>query len=210
MSEYHKINNVFDRDKQTGKLIAGMWSRPEFGYLADNVWMFTEKVDGMNIRVEYNNGDIKFYGKTNNALIPQELLIKLNNRFITQIDKMKQMFGDSVVTLYGEGYGPNIQKHGELYSDKQDFILFDVKIGNTWLERCNVQNIAVKLLLDIVPYIGLGKLEHGIEWVTEGFKSLVSNKGRMAEGLIARPQVEMLDRLGKRIIAKIKHVDFRK
>ena len=52
-----------------------------------------------------------------------------------------QKFGGTSVTLYGEGYGNGIQKGG-LYSQKQEFILFDVKINGNWQPRESVEDIA--------------------------------------------------------------------
>ena len=53
MKEYHKIQTVFKRDPATKikTLLDVDWSQDAFGYLADNEWVFTEKVDGTNIRV---------------------------------------------------------------------------------------------------------------------------------------------------------------
>jgi len=50
MKEYHKIETLLDRDEKF-KVIQGKWRLPEFEYLQDNQWMFTEKVDGTNIRI---------------------------------------------------------------------------------------------------------------------------------------------------------------
>lgn len=50
MSEYHKINTLFKRDEKN-LIIEGDYSCPEFAYLAENEWTWTEKVDGTNIRV---------------------------------------------------------------------------------------------------------------------------------------------------------------
>lgn len=51
--EYHKIQTIWLRDPATKHqtLLEGEWAKPEFGYLADNLWEFTEKVDGTNIRI---------------------------------------------------------------------------------------------------------------------------------------------------------------
>jgi hypothetical protein len=53
MKEYHKIQTIFKRDmtNKAKSLFEGRWTMPEFEYLANNTWVFTEKVDGTNIRV---------------------------------------------------------------------------------------------------------------------------------------------------------------
>lgn len=51
MKTYPKIPSVFVRDEKTHKFIDGQFRCPEFEYLQDNLWLWTEKVDGTNIRV---------------------------------------------------------------------------------------------------------------------------------------------------------------
>lgn len=210
MKEYHKINTIFKRDtsKPKNPIIIGEWSEDEFQYLANNVWTFTEKVDGTNIRIMWDGQTITFGGKTDNAQIPSELLNRLNELFLPQRDKFIQTFGtDGGVCLYGEGYGRKIQKVGSLYRDDQDFVLFDVKVGNWWLQRENVESIGTTFGLDVVPIIGEGTLYEAINLVKVGMKSQWGNFE--SEGIVARPKVELQTRGGKRIITKIKTVDFK-
>jgi ATP-dependent RNA circularization protein (DNA/RNA ligase family) len=208
MKEYHKINTIFKRDtaKPKNPIIIGEWSEPEFQFLANNVWVFTEKVDGTNIRIMWNDGKLTFGGKTDNAQIPSQLLNQLNEIFTP--DKFIEVFGvDAPVCFYGEGYGRNIQKVGSLYRDNQEFVLFDVKVGDWWLQRENVENIATSFGLEIVPIVGEGTLYEAINLVKVGMKSHWGNFE--SEGIVARPKVELQNRGGKRIITKIKTVDFK-
>lgn len=208
MKEYHKIDTVFKRDPATNHktLLVGEYSQDVFAYLAGNEWVFTEKVDGTNIRVMIHpEGRIEFGGKTDAAQIPATLISRLEVRFHPQRDRLVEMFPDGAC-LYGEGYGAKIQKGGGNYRADQDFVLFDVKIGDWWLERQNVEDIASKLGLDIVPIIGIGTLDDMVMGAREGFHSTWGNFA--AEGIVARPRVEMRARNGTRIITKIKHRDF--
>ncbi|MCP4215045.1 MAG: RNA ligase family protein, partial [bacterium] len=72
MKQYHKIQTVFKRDPENRHktLLEGEFSIPEFEYLQDNDWIFTEKVDGTNIRVMFDGEKITFGGKTERAQIP--------------------------------------------------------------------------------------------------------------------------------------------
>jgi len=112
--------------------------------------------------------------------------------------------------LYGEGYGPKIQKGGGNYRQDQDFVLFDIKIGDWWLQRTDVEDIARKLNIDIVPIIGIGTLPDMVQKVRNGFNSAWSTTKLTfkAEGIVARPEVELKTRSGHRVITKIKHKDF--
>jgi len=217
MNEYHKIQTIFKRDMANkGKMIIGQFSLPEIEYLKDNPWIFTEKVDGTNIRVMWNGENVVFGGKTDNSQIPVFLLYKLQELFEGTAKKelLKKTFTDQKsgeimndVCLYGEGYGARIQKGGGNYiSNGVDFVLFDVKIGDWWLERENVEDIAKKLGLEVVPIIGEGTIDEMLAKTKEGFKSQWGDF--MAEGIVAKPKVELRNRAGKRIITKIKHKDF--
>jgi len=214
MQEYHKIQTVYKRDPATKHktLLEGEFSLPIFDYLKDNQWVWTEKIDGTNIRVTYmpDAGDtpagdprVIFGGKTDNAQIPAKLVNKLQELF--PAEKFKDF--DGPVTLYGEGFGASIQKGGGNYvPDGVDFILFDVKIGPWWLEHKDVVDIAGKFGIKVVPIVGRGTLLKAVERARPGFNSTFGPF--QAEGLVMRPAVGMNDRSGKRVIAKIKCKDF--
>lgn len=234
METYHKIQTLFKRHldgPKKGKMIFGEWTTPALEYLADNTWEFTEKVDGTNIRVHLFQHDGKitvlFGGRTDRAIIPKPLLDYLQNTFI---ESPKGSVGRFMIDnnlehvyLYGEGYGPNIQGGGK-YREEHAFVLFDVKIGEFWLERSNVNDIAAKLGIDSVPVIGEGTLYQAIDIVRDGYT--FNNQGAIvrygrgvmkstwgdfeAEGIVARPTTPLFDRKGDRIITKIKGVDFKK
>lgn len=209
MGEYHKIQTVFKRDEATKHIVEGDYSLPAFEYLKDNEWVFTEKVDGTNIRVMWNGESVVFGGKTDNAQIPVKLLYALQDLFEGTVHKQlfKDTFPDSQVCLYGEGYGVGIQSGGNYFQDKNDFVLFDVNIGGLWLERENVDNIASKFGIKSVPIIGTGTLKDAIEMTRSGFKSQWGDF--IAEGIVARPKTELMTRRGERVITKIKYRDFK-
>ena len=65
---------------------------------------------------------------------------------------------------------------------------------------------AQKLGLDVVPIIGRGTLRVMVERARQGFQSMWGQF--LAEGIVARPAVELRTRSGHRLITKIKHKDF--
>ena len=205
MKEYSKIETLLTRDKQTFGVIEGEWRLPEFEYLKDNQWEFTEKVDGTNIRVMWNGQALLWGGKTDNAQIPAFLLIKLQELF--PVTKFVGVYPDPIC-LYGEGYGAKIQKGGGNYNpDGVDFILFDVKVGEWWLKREDVADIASKLDIKVIPTVGQGSLVEAITMVKNGFNSQWGNFH--AEGIVVRPTTELQTRSGHRVIGKIKTRDFK-
>lgn len=209
MKEYHKIQTCFKRDEKTKKIIENDWSLPEFEYLKDNQWVFTEKVDGTNIRVMWNGDRVVFGGKTDNASIPVFLLYKLQELF--EGTAKRQLFIDKLGTdeicLYGEGYGAKIQSGGNYIKDGVSFVLFDVRIGDWWLQREDVEDIANHFGIKVVPIIGEGTLAEAIEITRKGQKSQWGDF--LSEGIVARPKAELKTRKGERLITKIKHRDFK-
>ena len=204
MEEYPKIETLLNRDEKTFKVKVGEWRLPEFEYLKDCQWEFTEKVDGTNIRVMWTTEKILWGGKTDNAQIPVSLISKLQELF--PISKFQNIFPDPLC-LYGEGYGAKIQKGGGNYiSNGVDFVLFDILIGDWWLQRKDVNAIAQKLGIKVVPTLNRGTLIQAVEKVQGGFISQWGNF--LAEGIVVRPMVELKMRSGHRIIGKIKYRDF--
>lgn len=217
--EYQKINTLFLRDEKK-VIIPSSFTCDEFEYLKDCKWECTEKIDGTNIRIyisrEYDGEDdwlygVSFMGRTNNSTIPEHLNLKLQQIFY-RVD-WKTVFpslmpGDSIC-LYGEGYGNKIQKGSSYISNDVDFILFDVKYNNWWLERKNCEDIANKCGIKIVPIVGYMTIPEAIDLVKKGFKSSISeDKNLIAEGLVLKTPQGLLSRDGNRIITKIKHNDF--
>lgn len=217
--EYQKINTLFLRDEKK-VIIPSSFTCDEFEYLKDCKWECTEKINGTNIRIyisrEYDGEDdwlygVSFMGRTNNSTIPEHLNLKLQQIFY-RVD-WKTVFpslmpGDSVC-LYGEGYGNKIQKGSSYISNDVDFILFDIKYNNWWLERKNCEDIANKCGIKIVPIVGYMTIPEAIDLVKKGFKSSISeDKNLIAEGLVLKTPQGLLSRDGNRIITKIKHNDF--
>ena len=209
MKEYHKIDTLFERDPQTKKLIRGKFRNPMVEYLKDNTWIFTEKVDGTNIRIYWDGHSVQFGGRTDNANIPPLVLRKLDELFGGEINAQlfEQKFGENVVELFGEGYGEKIQ-NGGAYIKGVDFILFDVMINDLFLTRENVEDIASYFNIKVVPILLEGTIEDGVNYVLSHRESVVAENGALLEGVVGRTKVETFDRRGRRSIVKIKYCDF--
>jgi hypothetical protein len=209
MKLYHKIETIFNRD-ETGskKLIEGSWRNETVEFLADNIWLFTEKIDGTNIRVMWDGHNITFGGRTESSSIPAHLMNKLIEMFANEATEQlfEQIFGEKEVIFFGEGYGPKIQSVGSQYRDDVSFILFDVMVNDMFLKREDVEGIASCFDVDVVPVIFFGTLKNAVEYVKTKPMSTIGTAPM--EGLVGRPQVEIKDRRGERVIVKIKVKDF--
>ena len=208
---YHKIFGPFKRetDRESpdyNNLLIGHWTTPEFAYLANNEWIWTEKVDGTNVRVHWDGVDVHFAGRTNKAQLPERLTNRLAELFPESL--LEQTFGARPVTLYGEGYGGKIQKGGN-YRPDEDFILFDIRIGDWWLKFDDVTDISASLMVEVVPQISVESVWEAIYRVEKGVESRVAGNGFEAEGLVGVPAVPLTARNGDRIVMKVKAVDFR-
>ena len=207
---YPKIETLFERNKDTFIVDPSKIKAAVLGTIA--AWDVTEKVDGTNIRVMLSEpGEVTFGGRTNAAQIPGDLVQYLVRTF--PADALKSVMwrdGEPVTAiLFGEGYGPGIQKGGGLYRADKSFILFDVLVGGRWwLEREAIADIASKLGIDVVPYLGRMTLDDIVELVREPFPSTIGTA--MAEGIVARPIETLFDRRGERVIIKLKTKDFKK
>jgi len=209
MNEYHKIQTVFKRDptNEFKTLLIGQYACPEFEYLRKNTWVYTEKVDGTNIRIMWDS-TLAIGGKTEKAQMQPPMIEWFEQSLKPKEKLFAELFPDAMeapVCLYGEGFGPKIQKGGK-YTKTHGVILFDIKIGHWWLKRADVEELAAKLGLPTVPIIGLGTLEDMVDAVRGGIGSAWGDFP--AEGIVARPAVELRARSGQRIITKIKHRDF--
>lgn len=210
MIEYTKIETLYNRDIEgTKKLIEGSWRNETVEFLKDCQWECTEKVDGTNISIVWDGHKIEYHGRTEKASIPAHLMNKLIELFSGETNEQlfEQKFGEMPVILYGEGYGAKIQ-NGGLYRSDVSFILFDVylPIHKIWLKRESVEDIAKAFNIDVVPVILTGSLQEAVDYVKTKPKSTIGTAPM--EGLVCRPSVEILDRMGRRVIVKVKVRDF--
>lgn len=208
MREYIKIETLFNRREDgSKKLIEGDFRNETVEFLKDLPWQFSEKIDGTNIQIRWDGHKVWYGGRTERASIPSHLMNKLIELFGSSDAEQlfEQKFGETEVILYGEGYGAKIQR-GESYRKDVSFILFDVLIGNIWLKRESVEDIARAFGIDVVPIVLIGTLQDAVDFVKTRPKSTIGTANM--EGVVGRPMVELKDRTGKRVIVKVKVKDF--
>jgi hypothetical protein len=207
---YIKIETPFKRDIEgTKKMVYGDFRSESLEYLKNNIFQWTEKIDGMNIVVKWDGHNVTFEGHNKNSQIAGDLIQYLESKFSTNEaeELLEQTFGEEAVELYGEGYGTGIQKGGDYRKDKS-FIMFDIYLPNQnlWLNRYDVNEIAKMFGIESVPIIFEGTLNEAIDYVKANPNSTIGIA--KMEGLVGRPKVELFDRRGNRIIVKVKCCDF--
>ena len=119
--------------------------------------------------------------------------------------------GHPDVVVFGEAYGGKQQGMRHTYGDKLRFIVFDVKIGETWLAVPDAEDVAKKLGLEFVPYhkvsTDLAALDAERDRPSEVAvrRGIVEPKPR--EGVVLRPLREF-SLNGHRVIVKHKGAAF--
>ena len=227
MNPYPKIASVYKRYESgpnKGKFVIGQWADPVFEYLKDLTWVWKEKVDGTNIRVQYwANVEtstmfqvvprVEVKGKTDKAQRIEPLYSIAEKMFPPEW--FQEHFDPGVdVCLYGEGYGAGIQKGGK-YRPDQSFVLFDIKIGHWWLQNDAMADIARAGNIDHIPALcqfslmkAIEKVKWGIISHWDSFTKAGSPKLYDMEGLVGQPLIPLNMRNGQRVITKIKTKDF--
>jgi hypothetical protein len=213
MIEYPKIETLYNRDPETFKVIPTLTRLKEFSIV--NSWYVTEKIDGTNIRISWDTEakTVTFGGRTDNAQIPSLLVNYLQDKFTPEV--FAPVF-DSSAILFGEGYGEKIQKVGGLYRKGVSFRLFDVLVGNWWLEPESLNEIAASLGIHTVPAIeiiqSLPKTLSDLWDILKVTRSLTSilddGAGCEPEGIVARSYPLLLTCSRARVMWKLKIKDF--
>jgi len=229
--EYPKIETLLERDPRTHKVIPLKYRWPEFDI--PRYWRCTEKVDGTNVRVSVNtSGEVTFGGRTDDAQLHATLVDYLRRTFTSE--KMVAAFEQAgtaklaeafipmeVATIYAEGYGPKIQKGGGNYRGDVAVRIFDVRVGNFWLEPDNVDDVAAKLGVKTVPEIGHIEFFDCMPETSAQLAKIFGQRnggsivaaqdggvGCEAEGIVARTVPMLFTRKGDRLMWKLKFKDF--
>lgn len=210
--EYHKIETPYIRAEDgSKKLIEGVFRNPWVEQCKDLIWVFTEKVDGTNIRVYWDGHKFTLGGRTEKSNIPSKLVEWFNTTFCNnEMEELfEQKFGDKEVILFGEGYGAGIQAVGKEYlADTNDFIMFDAMVNGQYVNNEDSMQIAESLGLKHAPVIYTGTIENCVDLIKTNPQSRLGSC--TMEGVVGRLPLNMYDGRGNRMIVKIKCRDFEK
>ena len=88
------------------------------------------------------------------------------------------------------------------------FRSFDVMVGDVFLERENIEDVAQSFKLKVVPIIIEGTIQEAVDYVKTKPNSTISVEEKVCEGLVGVPAVRINDFRGNRVIVKIKNKDF--
>ena len=173
-----------------------------------------EKIHGTSAHIAWKDNQVRFFS----GGAKHENFVALFD-----VDFLKGEFektGLLEVVIYGEAYGGKEQGMKATYGDKLRFVVFDVKIGHSWLDVPKAESFVCPFGLELVHYVKTStKLEDldaqrdapSVQAVRNGMGESTDRKGfcpPIREGVILRPLIEVRKNNNARIIAKHKREEF--
>lgn len=123
-----------------------------------------------------------------------------------------QTLGHFDITVFGEAYGGKCQGMSATYGKDLKFVVFEVKIGDPWLDVPNSEDVAKKLGLEFVAYEKVPATVEALDAERDRPSRQAIRNGmgdtHKAEGIVIKPLMELCRSNGERIIAKHKRADF--
>lgn len=170
-----------------------------------------EKIHGTSAHISYDPAtfELKYFsgGESYERFVSLFDGLELRDRFA----KMA-LPADKKIVVYGEAYGGKQQGMSHTYGTTLKFIVFDVEIGECWLDVPTAETIAQALGLEFVHYAKVNTdlpaldAERDASSVQAVRNGIAEPKPR--EGVVLRPLKEMTLNNGNRVIAKHKGVAF--
>lgn len=208
-TRYRKIYTIFERDKKF-KIVKGVLNPKLEAIKNIKNFVVTEKIDGTNCGI---------------ILTPEkEILLRKRSGIIKDdkehhhyfeaikdidIQKIKDYFEDSnsLITIFGEACGDNIQKKGKEYGDVKHFRLFDIKVGDSFFDWNDLVKFSKATGISLVKWEKFeGKDVFDYDYWLK--KLQTDNKKKYVEGYVVRSNPLLLNKFGERMIFKIKLKDF--
>lgn len=115
-------------------------------------------------------------------------------------------------TFFGEAYGGKQQGMSATYGPNLKFIVFDVKIGDCWLDVPKAEALATSMGFEFVYYqripTELAELDKARDMFSVQAKRNGITEDKIQEGVVLRPLYELTLNNGNRIICKHKRAEF--
>jgi Rnl2 family RNA ligase len=206
--KYPSIENSYRE-----KFIQEIQNHPHFPF---SKWQVTEKIHGSNFSFISDGNDVKIgkrSGFTDGSFYNcYEVLEKYRQNVLTLFNDLGLSFGNNIsyIQLFGELFGPGVQK-GVEYGGEKDFRLFDIVIKESDKESFFLSTDAVELMSvrHQIPHVPI--IESAVSFeeamkVSPDFDSLILGKeNNKAEGVVIKPIFPMFLNSGSRIILKNKN-----
>lgn len=167
----------------------------------------SEKIHGTSAHISFKEGKLTFFSGG-------EKHAKFEDLF--EVDVLcatySSIYDGMDLVLFGEAYGGSQQGMSATYGKELKFIVFDVKMGDYWLDVPNADQVTKKLGLEFVYYKKIHTTMKAIDREREKPSIQAKRNGikedKMREGIVLRPLLELKKNNGKRIIVKHKNDAF--
>lgn len=247
MIKYPKIETLFERGDD--KKVINRLRVTDFNNVKRIIML--EKIDGVNAQIVFSINyenlkvNIRFCSRETEIKEKDVCCIAKTCCAKLKLDKIAEWYYNTYaldqktavvkevapeVRLFGEVYGNGV-RGGIIYSKEKDFRLFDIQVGENFMNYEQVLMIANELEIkapqmifdgcdDMLTYnTNLETVEStsivltydNLKRFLENFNTRITDEGGtggLAEGLVIRSEPLMLNRFGERIITKIKRSDF--
>jgi len=165
-----------------------------------------EKVHGTSAHISWNEGRLGFFSGGESY----EKFVALFDQ-----DKLKAGFeslGRPKVVIYGEAYGGKCQGMKETYGAELRFIAFDVMIDDNWLDVPNMDQVATRLGIEVVPWVKVATDLIALDAERDKPSEVAQRRGcgndKAREGVVLRPLIEFVTNNDERVIVKHKGEKF--
>lgn len=188
-------------------------------YQSKDILMFKqcyalEKIHGTSAHVSYNSEKDSLHFSSGGAKHERFLKIFDHDKLLESFRLNAAEHPASIkVGVYGEAYGGKLQGMSDTYGKELKFIAFEVRISDdSWLGVKYAETIANKLGFDFVDYELISTTEEDInrEMMRDSVQAVRNGmgEGKMREGIVLRPLVELIHPNGGRVICKHKRPEF--
>jgi hypothetical protein len=169
-----------------------------------------EKIHGTSAHISYNGVEQKLNFFSGGESYEKFVSI-FNVDFL--LKKFIESFGESKVVIFGEAYGGKQHGMSATYGKTLKFIGFDVRINECWLNVPNVEDVCNSLGIEFVDYIKVStdldvlnaeRDKQSIQAIRNG-----CGEGKLREGVVLKPLIEVTTNNGNRIIVKHKRDEFK-
>lgn len=175
-------------------------------------WIATEKVHGANFSFWWDKANgVRVASRTQfvdgSFFSCTEVIERHSETFARDCEVFNP---DSVVVVYGELFGGNIQKEVK-YGEKR-FVAFDVTIDGVALPKWDALRFAIGLGFDVVPVLADGTLEEMLAISPEFVSPLAAEDAgeySKSEGIVIEPVNPSYMSNGSRIYLKQKSLSFK-
>lgn len=169
-----------------------------------------EKVHGTSAHIQWSKGRVSYYsgGEKHDNFVNLFDTDKLTEFFVS-LGKAE----DCRIVIYGEAYGGKQQAMSDTYGKELKFIAFDVNIDGMWLDIPKADDFATRAGIEFVPYELIPTTIEALDKERDK-DSIVAirrgmGEGKLREGVVLRPPIEVVGNDGSRICSKHKRDEFR-